>query len=276
MASGPREPAPARGQQPASYMGFRVGRYEGQMVNTQGNVPGKAQLDLLSISTTGAVRAHLREFDGLEGEGDLTGAISTAGVLQLTGAMRSPSDGSVWQSATIGALVNGAMRFGQRLTLNGQEQQETATLAFTGAPTPAAPAAPVAVAPPSPARTPTRTPAPTRVPSAAPAPALPAGAPGTGGAPQPGVYACYGQRGPALPAQFGIIDGRTYANFDAETGRYVLANGILTMTTGPMAGFRYRHTRSTPTDVFRLLDENGAFTAYNCPWQRGDARRGHW
>ena len=134
-----------------------------------------------------------------------------------------------------------------------------ATAKFDRTPPAAAAAAPV------PART-----APT--PAAAPT----VGAPGTGGAPQPGVYACYGQRGPALPAQFGIIDGRTYANFDAETGRYVLANGILTMTTGPMAGFRYRHTRSTPTDVFRLLDENGAFTAYNCPWQRGDARRGHW
>lgn len=269
---------PTSGQQPGSFRGFRVGRYEGRIVNTQGNAPGKAQLDLLSISATGAVRAHLREFDGLEGEGDLTGAINTLGVLELRGPMRSPSDGSVWQSTLAGVLLNGVMRFGQRLTLNGQEQQETATLAFAGAPTVAA-AAPASA--PAPART-TATPAPvraaaptaTQAPAAAPAPT--AGVLVTGRGPQPGVYACYGQRGPALPAQFGIIDGRTYANFDAETGRYVLANGILTMTTGPMAGFRYRHTQSTPTDVFRMLDDNGAFTAYNCPWQRGDARRGHW
>ena len=178
----PRERAMARAQQPASYMGFRVGRYEGQIVNTQATAPGKAQLDLLSISTTGAVRAHLREFDGLEGEGDLTGAINTAGVLQLRGAMRSPSDGSVWQSATIGVLLNGALRFGQRLTLNGQEQQETATLAFTGLTVAAtAPAGPVA--PPVAARAPAAaSPAPLPAAAAAPAAAAPAPAVGAQGA----------------------------------------------------------------------------------------------
>ena len=217
-ATSQREPAPAHGQQPGSYMGFRVGRYEGQMVNTQGNVPGKAQLDLLSISTTGAVRAHLREFDGLEGEGDLTGAISTAGVLQLTGAMRSPSDGSVWQSATIGALVNGAMRFGQRLTLNGQEQQETATLAFTGAPTAAAPSAPVAVAPPVPARTPTPAP----VPAAAPAPA--AGAQGARGGVPVGLY-LHTSDGSYVDAFYFGPQGRVYRGLEGAFTAAGLAAG---------------------------------------------------
>lgn len=137
---GERQPGPA-------YMGFRVGRYEGPMTNTAGAQPGKAQLDVRSISATGAVRAHLREFDGLEGEGDLTGAINTAGVMQLQGGLRSPSDNSVWQSALIAVFVGPNLRIGQRLTLNGQQQEESGTMTYTGAAMAVAAVAPAAAAP---------------------------------------------------------------------------------------------------------------------------------
>ena len=141
-ASDAPQPGPA-------YKGFRVGRYEGSMRNTAGPNPGKAQLDIRSISPSGAVQAHLREFDGLEGEGDLTGAINSSGVLQLQGGLRSPSDNSVWQSALIAVFVSGNLRIGQRLTLNGQQQEESGTLTYAGPAMPVAMAAQVQQAPPA-------------------------------------------------------------------------------------------------------------------------------
>lgn len=62
-----------------TYKGFQAGRYEGPVYNKTGNGYGKAQFDILSIAANGAVRVHLREYDGLEGEGTLTGAINGQG-----------------------------------------------------------------------------------------------------------------------------------------------------------------------------------------------------
>jgi hypothetical protein len=93
---------------------------------------------------------------------------------------------------------------------------------------------------------------------------------------KPGVYACYGQNGPAIPMQFGLIDGSTYSVYDGKTGKYVISSDVLSFVDGPLAGITYRHVTSSPIDVFRMLDQHGALTAYNCPWQAGDARRGHW
>ena len=126
--------APAQAQTNNS---FRVGRYEGQVHNTTGNAFGKGQFDILSIAANGAVLAHFREYDGLEGEGDLKGAINAQGVMQLQGNMTSPSNGSVWQSAVIAVMLNGNIRLGNRLTLNGKLEEESATMAYAGASTPA-------------------------------------------------------------------------------------------------------------------------------------------
>lgn len=119
-----------------TYKDFRVGRYEGQVYNKTGNVSGKAQFDILSIAANGAVRAHLREYDGLVGEGDLSGAINTNGVMQLRGSLVSPSDGAAWQSAMIIAMQNGNLRFANKLTLNGALQEEGATMTYKGPVTP--------------------------------------------------------------------------------------------------------------------------------------------
>ena len=102
--------------------------------------------------------------------------------------------------------------------------------------------------------------------------AAPAASPG----PRPGVYACYGQYGLSIPMQFGIVDAATYKSYDGKRGRYALVGDVLTMTSGPLAGIKYKRTASQPKDVFRMLDQRGALTAYNCPSQPGNAARGHW
>ena len=142
--------SPAQAQM---YQGFRVGRYEGQVHNTTGNAYGKGQFDVLSISANGAVLAHLREYDGLEGEGDLKGTINPQGVMQLQGTLTSPSNGSAWQLAVIAVMLNGNLRLGNRLTLNGKLEEESATMAYAAAsvpaPQPAQPAQPVQPAQPA-------------------------------------------------------------------------------------------------------------------------------
>lgn len=128
-----------------TYKGFRTGRYEGQVYNKTGNSYGKGQFDILSIAANGAVRVHFREYDGLEGEGDLNGAINTNGVMQLRGSLVSPSDGTAWQSAMIVAMQNGNLRFANKLTLNGKLQEEGATMAYKGPVTPATQSTPTRV-----------------------------------------------------------------------------------------------------------------------------------
>ena len=121
-----------------SYKGFNVGRYQGSVTNrTGGNTgTGKGTLDIRTISSTGVVQAYLRDSDGLEGAGQLTGSINVNGVMQLTGSMTSPSDNSVWQSALIAVMQNGHIRMGNKLTLGNAVQEETATMAFTNATSP--------------------------------------------------------------------------------------------------------------------------------------------
>lgn len=97
-----------------------------------------------------------------------------------------------------------------------------------------------------------------------------------GGPPAPGVYACYGQRGPAIPMQFGLIDRTTYATYDGVTGRYTFKGDQLVMTTGPLAGVKYVRVPDPKRDGFRMLDAKGQVTQYTCPWQPGNARKGHW
>lgn len=83
------------------------------------------------------MQAHLRDSDGLEGEGTLAGAINTNGVMQLTGVMTSPSNGSRWQSALIAVMQNGQVRMGNTLTLGNTVEEETATMSFAPTTAPA-------------------------------------------------------------------------------------------------------------------------------------------
>lgn len=133
-----------------TYKGFSVGQYQGQAYNKTGGSYGKATLDIRAIATDGSVQATLRDSDGLEGEGLLAGAINVNGVMQLTGVMTAPSNGSRWQSALIAVMQNGQIRMGNRLTLGNTVEEETATMAFAGGPAPGngpVPAAPVAARP---------------------------------------------------------------------------------------------------------------------------------
>ena len=117
--------------QAQDYRGFKVGSYQGQVHNKTGGNTGKGTLKVRSIAPDGTVQAHLRDSDGLEGEGLLTGAINANGVMQLTGVMTSPSNGSRWQSALIAVMQNGQIRMGNTLTLGNTVEEETAMMAFT-------------------------------------------------------------------------------------------------------------------------------------------------
>lgn len=116
-----------------AYKGFNVGRYQGQVSNGGGKNTGKGTLDIRGISATGAVQAHIRDSDGLEGEGTLTGAINANGVMQLTGVMTAPSNGAQWQTALIAVILpSGELRMGNRQTQGSTVETETAVMTFTG------------------------------------------------------------------------------------------------------------------------------------------------
>jgi hypothetical protein len=94
--------------------------------------------------------------------------------------------------------------------------------------------------------------------------------------PRAGVYGCMDQDARETPGlQFGLLDGTAYSTFDGGRGRYTYSpqSGVLTFTSGPMAGLRrIRETERT----FRILDERGRMTAFACPWTPKNPRKLHW
>ena len=94
--------------------------------------------------------------------------------------------------------------------------------------------------------------------------------------PRVGVYGCMDQDAHEAPGlQFGLLDGAMYSTFDGGRGRYAYSaqTGVLTFTSGPMAGLRrMRETERT----FRILDEHGHMTAFACPWTPKSPRKLHW
>lgn len=64
-------------------------------------------------------------------------------------------------------------------------------------------------------------------------------------------------------ANFGIVDARTYRNFDGKTGnlQFDPATGVLRLTTGPSKGMAYQRQSG---GNFRVLDESGKVTGGNC------------
>jgi hypothetical protein len=94
--------------------------------------------------------------------------------------------------------------------------------------------------------------------------------------PRVGVYGCMDQDGNDAPGvQFGIIDGSTYTTYEGGGGKYTYSaqSGELVFTTGPYVGIR--HSRQSERS-FRMLDEHGALTAFNCPWGPKDPHKFHW
>lgn len=57
--------------------------------------------------------------------------------MQAKGGLTSPSDRTVWQSDFFAIIQNGNLRFGNKLTLNGKLQEESATMTYKGPVTPA-------------------------------------------------------------------------------------------------------------------------------------------
>lgn len=96
--------------------------------------------------------------------------------------------------------------------------------------------------------------------------------------PPVGVYGCFSPYGPAAPIKFGLLDARSYANFDGKTGHYSydLATGLLTMIDGPLAGVKYQRVGAPEHNPsFRMLDANGTVTAYACPKEGSKDPRKH-
>ena len=91
-----------------------------------------------------------------------------------------------------------------------------------------------------------------------------------------GVYEC------TLPgigifhgAFFGLVDGKTYRNFDGKRGAYTydVASKRLTLTSGSSKGMRYVRTSEK---TFRVLDEHGRMTGGNCVHNSAKSIDGRW
>jgi len=114
-------------------------------------------------------------------------------------------------------------------------------------------------------------------PRAAPRPGATAKAGGGGGNLAPGsVYRC------TLPgigmftgAYFGIVDGKTYRNFDGKRGNYSYdaTTGTLRLISGPSKGLAYRREAA---GNFRVLDDKGAITGGNCALNTSLSIDGRW
>lgn len=111
-----------------------------------------------------------------------------------------------------------------------------------------------------------------------PAPAL---APALTSAPPIGVYECDAPHmigGMVMPnpqpgLYFGLKSGSTYRHFDGGTGSYSFSNGVLTMTTGPLKGVKYRRTDPT---VFKPLDAKGELGSIRCVHNPNKSLTGRW
>ena len=108
-------------------------------------------------------------------------------------------------------------------------------------------------------------------------------------APPRGVYSCYDVRMGFSPtsgsnlvitptpfAMFGLIDGKTYSDWDGNHGPYTYdaASGIITMTDGSRKGWRYRRTANWS---FTLIDNKTGKDIYTCPFDAAkNPSRGPW
>lgn len=114
----------AIGQQDANgFHGYKIGHYEGDVVNTTANTKGKAVCEIKSINrATGDVSAHFVASDGLFGEADLTGKIDESGIMKLSGTLAN------WEMGVVGRLNGNTIKAGYRLTSKSNPQEGTFTV----------------------------------------------------------------------------------------------------------------------------------------------------
>ncbi|MBN8552938.1 MAG: hypothetical protein J0L52_08610 [Caulobacterales bacterium] len=74
-----------------------------------------------------------------------------------------------------------------------------------------------------------------------------------------GMVSANPQTGP----MFGVTGPGRYRDFDGGEGRFELADHVLSMTSGPLEGTRYRQDPEMET-YFQLLDENGEVGDIRC------------
>ncbi|WP_029087429.1 hypothetical protein [Brevundimonas aveniformis] len=68
---------------------------------------------------------------------------------------------------------------------------------------------------------------------------------------------------PQTGPMFGVTAPGRYRDFDGGTGRFELADHVLTMTSGPLEGTRYRQDPEMET-YFQPLDETGEVGEIRC------------
>ncbi|MBU7581220.1 MAG: hypothetical protein KAF27_12285, partial [Porphyrobacter sp.] len=88
-----------------------------------------------------------------------------------------------------------------------------------------------------------------------------------------GVYECDSPQmvggmvmpNPSTGHMFGVLGPGTYRDFNGGRGAFTFAGGILTMTTGPLKGVRYRREAER---LFYPLNEKGERGAIRCVFNR--------
>ncbi len=106
------------GQEPGSFKGYRVGRYEGTALNTTFNLKGKVVFEISQIEQpSGQVSAHFIASNGLTGEGWLTGRIDENGRMTLSGNILD------WKMS-VQARLSGDATITATYTLQGSPNQQ--------------------------------------------------------------------------------------------------------------------------------------------------------
>lgn len=98
---------------------------------------------------------------------------------------------------------------------------------------------------------------------------------------QGGVYACdmpisiggMMQGTPATGPMFGVTGPGRYRDFNGGTGTFALNGNILTMTTGPLKGTRYRREGAT---YFKPMNARGETGSIRCILNRYKSLNGRW
>jgi hypothetical protein len=110
---------------------------------------------------------------------------------------------------------------------------------------------------------------------------LAAPATASGGAIPTGVYECDSPQmiggvvmpNPSTGHMFGVTGPGAYRDFNGGRGTFSIAGDILTMTSGPLKGIRYR--RAMPT-LFYPLNAKGERGAIRCVLNKAKSLTGRW
>jgi hypothetical protein len=98
---------------------------------------------------------------------------------------------------------------------------------------------------------------------------------------QVGVYECDSPQmigGMVMPSpstghMFGVFGPGSYRDFNGGRGAFSYSGGVLTMTSGPLRGIRYRRSGET---LFYPLDQRGQTGSIRCVLNRAKSLNGRW